>query len=136
MYTATVRTALELFQSLNHDVTLFSLQPFRVSMALPSAMAIMELLFTRSQPLLRDDLTSLLREMTAQVDASWTWQTFLPAVLIKTEGLTNEQRGALLDAFPRDVDAQSFARNVAVFLSDVRYIQMMNEAGAVSNVGA
>lgn len=94
-------------------------------MALPSAMAIMELLLSRSHPLLRDDMIVLLRYMTVQVDAPWTWQTFLPAVLMKIEGLTNEQRRALLDAFPRDVDAQSFAKNAIAFLSDVRYMQIL-----------
>jgi hypothetical protein len=57
---------------------------------------------------------------------NWTFDILLPQVLIKTEGLSDEQRGQLLASVSRDIrDGPSFAKHVAAFVGDVRYAQMV-----------
>lgn len=49
------------------------------------------------------------------------------------EGLTNEQRGALLASLPRDLsDEGTFKRAVLDFLADIQYARMVNAAAGAT----
>lgn len=100
-----------------------------MSMQLPYALTMLELLLGRTHPLLREELIALLREMTVAVDVDWTFDTLLPQVLLKAEELTNDQRNELLTSLPRDMrDAPTFAKSINAFLSDIAYARMINQA--------
>ena len=78
-----VRLAVEMLQGLDRAIGLFTLPPFRAEMQLPYALTVLELLLTRTHPLLREELIGLLQAMTVRVDANWLFETLFPQVLIK-----------------------------------------------------
>jgi hypothetical protein len=126
----TVRLAIEVLQQLNREVGLFRLGYFRGHMRLPYAMTILQLLLARAHPLLKEELLGLLCELSVggeeEQGGGWTFDVLLPQVLIKTEGLSDEQRGQLLASVSRDIrDGPSFVKHVAAFVGDVCYAQMV-----------
>ncbi len=130
----TVRLAIELLQQLNRDLGLFRLDYFRATMRLPYGLTVLQLLLARAHPLLRDELLALLRDVSVGVETggtAWFFDMLLPQALVQTDGVSDEQRGALLASVPRDVqDGPSFATHIAAFVGDVIYARMVAQGTA------
>eukprot|EP00624_Nannochloropsis_granulata_P002087 evm.model.NODE_20117_length_12504_cov_23.799984.3 len=138
----TVRSAIEVLQQLNGDVGLFRLEHFREQMCLPYAMTILHLLLSRAHPLLKDELLALLYDLSVGggddvKGGSWTFDILLPQVLSKTEGVSDELRVHLLASVSRDIkDGPSFMKQMAAFVGDVCYTQMVCRESPEWNCGS
>ncbi|GAB5032137.1 exportin 6 [Nannochloropsis oceanica] len=138
----TVRSAIEVLQQLNRQMGLFRLEHFRDRMCLPYAMTVLQLLLSRAHPSLNDELLALLYDLS--VDAgdgekgvSWTFDSLLPQVLSKTEGVPDEMRANLLASISRDIkDGPSFVKHMAAFVGDVCYMQMVCRESTEWNNGS
>lgn len=79
----------------------------------------------RTYALLQDEITKLLHAMTVQADLPKFFGEMLPSILVKVEGITDEQRNYLMSAWPQERDTSTFTTSLKSFLSDLHYFQTL-----------
>lgn len=126
---ATVRKAIDVLLLLSKSVSLFTLQHFRDTVGPAFTLALIDVLLSRAHPLLRDDIAMLLYEMTVGADPD---AAIAQPILVHITGLSDAQRGELMQSFPQDRDGPNFVRGLKGFLNDVEFLRLCNEAAAAS----
>lgn len=126
---ATVRKAIDVLMHLSKSVSLFTVEHFRQTVGPAFSLALVDVLLSRTHPLLRDDICSLLYEMTVGTDPD---TAIAHPILVHISGLSDVQKAGLMQTFPSDRDAPNFVKGLKAFLGDVEYLRLCNEAVGAS----